>query len=178
MTVVLRPASVADLPEILAIYNAAVSTTTAIWNWHPVDLANRRAWFDARAAQGYPILVAEIEGRVAGYASFGDWRAFDGYCHTVEHSIYVDEAFQRRGIGRALLAALIERAIGLGKHVMLGGIEAGNAPSLALHRAFGFVETARMPEVGRKFDRWLDLVFMQKTLPADPPGATARLPGA
>jgi L-amino acid N-acyltransferase YncA len=174
MTVVVRPATPEDLPAILAIYNAAVTTTTAIWNWHPVDLANRRAWFEARAAQGYPILVAVADGTVAGYASFGDWRPFDGYCHTVEHSIYVAGDFQRCGIGRALMAALIERAEALGKHVMLGGIEAGNEASLSLHRSFGFVETARMPEVGRKFDRWLDLVFMQKTLRPD--GSDARPP--
>ena len=149
----------------MAIYNEAVETTTAIWNWTKVDLANRRAWFEARTSQGYPVLVAGGEGGGAlAYASFGDWRPFDGYLHTVEHSVYVAAEARGRGLGAALLAALVEEARHLGKHVMLGGIEAGNEASLALHRKLGFVETARMPEVGRKFDRWLDLVFMQKML--------------
>jgi len=160
----IRSATPSDLPAILAIYNHAVRETTAIWNWSEVDLANRRAWFDARADQGYPILVADDEGRTLGYASYGDWRPFDGYRHTVEHSVYVDAAARGRGLGRALLEALIEAARRQGKHVMLGGIDAANGASLALHRGIGFVETARMPEVGRKFDRWLDLVFMQKML--------------
>ncbi|MDQ0473768.1 GNAT family N-acetyltransferase [Labrys wisconsinensis] len=159
-----RPATTADLPAILAIYNDAVASTTAIWNWSPVDLANRQAWFATRTGQGYPVLVADTGAGAEGYASFGDWRAFEGYRHTVEHSVYVAASARGRGHGRALLGALIEEARGLGKHVMLGGIDAANAPSLALHARFGFVETARMPEVGQKFGRWLDLVFMQKML--------------
>ncbi|MDZ5453930.1 N-acetyltransferase family protein [Labrys sp. ZIDIC5] len=161
---IIRPATPDDLPDILAIYNDAVLNSTAIWNWNTVDLANRQAWFDLRRSQGYPILVADAEGTAIGYASYGDWRPFDGYCHTVEHSIYVAGSARRRGAGAALLDALIGTARDAGKHVMLGGIEAGNEPSLALHRRFGFTETARMPEVGQKFGRWLDLVFMQKTL--------------
>ncbi|CAM5775169.1 L-methionine sulfoximine/L-methionine sulfone acetyltransferase [Labrys miyagiensis] len=160
----IRPAVAADLPAILAIYNDAVLNTTAIWNWDTVDLANRRAWFDARASQGYPILVAGGPGEVLGYASYGDWRPFDGYRYTVEHSIYVAAAARGRGIGASLLDALIGEARKGGKHVMLGGIEAGNTASLALHRRFGFVETGRMPEVGQKFGKWLDLVFMQLRL--------------
>jgi phosphinothricin acetyltransferase len=159
-----RPALRTDLPAILAIYNHAVLASTAVWNWHPVDIANREAWLAARLAQDYPVLVAD-EGRGAlGYASFGDWRPFDGYLHTVEHSVYVAEDARGRGLGKALVSALAAEAQRLGKHVMLGGIEAGNEASLSLHRSLGFVETARMPEVGRKFERWLDLVFMQKTL--------------
>lgn len=161
---IIRPAAPDDLPAILAIYNDAVLNTTAIWNWHTVDLANRRAWFEMRQGQGYPILVADAQGEAIGYASFGDWRPFDGYCHTVEHSIYVAGTARRQGAGAALVEAVIAAAREAGKHVMLGGIEAGNEPSLALHRRFGFVETARMPEVGQKFGRWLDLVFMQKRL--------------
>lgn len=160
----IRPATVQDLPAIVAIYNHAVLHTTAIWNWSAVDLANRRAWFDARAAQAYPILVADRGEGALGYASFGDWRPFDGYRHTAEHSIYVAAHARGQGLGAALLSVLIEAARASDKHVLLGGITADNEPSLALHRRFGFVETARMPEVGRKFDRWLDLVFMQKQL--------------
>ncbi len=163
-SVIIRPAQEADLPAIMAIYNHAVRETTAIWNWSEVDLDNRRAWMTSRAAQGYPVLAAEDGGVCCGYASFGDWRAFDGYRHTVEHSVYVAHDRRGLGLGRQLLESLIEEARRLDKHVMLGGIEAGNLASLALHRSLGFMETARMPEVGRKFDRWLDLVFMQKML--------------
>jgi L-amino acid N-acyltransferase len=158
----IRAANEADLPAILAIYNDAILNTTAIWSWDTVDLANRQAWFKARRALDYPVLVADLgEGAVA-YASFGDWRAFDGFRFSVEHSVYVSKAGQRRGLGSALLEALIGEARRLGKHVILGGIDATNEASLALHRRHGFAETARMPQVGQKFGRWLDLVFMQR----------------
>jgi L-amino acid N-acyltransferase YncA len=164
MTVVVRPAHEPDLPAILAIYNDAVRHTTAIWNDTLVDLDNRRAWHDARVRLGYPVLVGEVDGDVVAYGSFGDFRAFDGYRFTVEHSVYVAEASRRRGIASALIMALVERAAVLGKHVMVAGIAADNEASIALHRRLGFVETGRMPEVGRKFGRWLDLVLMQRRL--------------
>jgi L-amino acid N-acyltransferase len=161
---IVRDAEEADLEEIRAIYNAAVADTTAIWNETLVDLDDRRRWWSARRAGGFPVLVAEIDGRVAGYGSFGDFRAFDGYRHTVEHSVYVGEGFRRRGAARALLLALEDRARRLGKHAMVAGIEAENAASIALHRELGFEDAGRLPEVGRKFDRWLDLAFLVKRL--------------
>jgi L-amino acid N-acyltransferase len=164
MTVIVRPATEADLQAILAIYNDAVVKTTAIWNDTMVDVDNRRAWLEARQKQNYPVLVAEEEAVVVGYGSFGDFRAFDGYRFSVEHSVYVLEGTRRRGVASALLDALIERARDLGKHVMIAGIAGDNLASLKLHTKFGFTETGRMPEVGFKFNRWLDLVFMQKTL--------------
>ena len=105
---------------------------------------------------------------MVGYGSFGDFRPFEGYRFTVEHSVYVAEGVRRRGIASALLAALEERARDMGKHVMVGGIAADNEASLKLHARLGFVETGRMPEVGFKFGRWLDLVLMQKRLAAPP----------
>ena len=164
MTFIIRAASEGDLPAILAIYNDAVLNTTAIWNDDLVDLDNRRAWMTARTALGYPVLVAEEEGAVLGYGSFGDFRAFHGYRFTVENSLYVAADARRRGIASALLVALIEHARAIGKHVMVAGIAGENDVSLRLHARHGFVETARMPEVGQKFGRWLDLVFMQRTL--------------
>jgi len=164
MTVIVRPATPADLPAILAIYNDAVIHTTAIWNDAVADLDNRRSWFDARAALGYPVLVAEEDGAVVGYGSFGDFRAFDGYRFSVEHSVYVAETARRRGTATALVTALIERAKALGKHVMIAGIAGENEVSIELHRKLGFIETGRMLEVGFKFGRWLDLVFMQRRL--------------
>jgi L-amino acid N-acyltransferase YncA len=164
MTVIIRPAGEDDLPGILAIYNDAVVNTVAIWNDAIVDLDNRRVWLEGRLRQTYPVLVAEEGTSVLGYASFGDFRAFDGYRFTVENSVYVAEGARRRGIASALLVALIERAAALGKHVMVAGIAGENEISIRLHAKHGFVETARMPEVGFKFGRWLDLVFMQRRL--------------
>ena len=163
---IVRDATDGDLEAVRRIYNDAVAHTTAIWNEVVVDLDDRRRWAAARRALGYPVLVAEVDGEVAGYGSFGDFRAFDGYRHTCEHSVYVDDRFRRRGIARALVVELEIRARGLGKHAMIAGIEAGNAASIALHAALGFTEVGRLPQVGRKFDRWLDLVFMEKVLAA------------
>lgn len=164
MDALIRPATLADLSAIAAIYNDAVLNTTAIWNDAVVDADNRRAWLEGRRKQGYPVLVADITGAVAGYGSFGDFRAFDGYRHTVEHSVYVADGYRRRGIAEGLIVALAAEARRLGKHVMVGGIAADNVASIALHAKLGFIETGRMPEVGTKFGRWLDLVFMQKQL--------------
>jgi L-amino acid N-acyltransferase YncA len=164
MTLTIRDAVEADLPAILAIYNDAVVDTTAIWNDALADLAGRKAWWEGRVKQGYPVLVAVEAGRLLGYASFGDFRAFDGYRFTVENSVYVDREARGRGVATALLVPLIERARALGKHVMVAGIAAENDVSIRLHQRLGFVETARMPEVGFKFGRWLDLIFLQMAL--------------
>ena len=165
----IRDATEHDLPAIRDIYNDAVLNTTAIWNEQPVDLANRQAWFAARAEQGYPILVVADDSGVLGYASFGDWRPFEGFRHTVEHSVYVRDDQRGKGLGPLLMAALIERARGCGKHVMVAAIESGNAASVRLHERLGFVVTGQMPQVGIKYGRWLDLTFMQLLLdPAHP----------
>lgn len=153
-----------DLPAILAIYNDAVRNSTAIWNDAEVDLQNRRDWWRARTAQGYPVLVLRGGDSVLGYASFGDWRAFDGYRHTVEHSIYIHPDARGQGLARPLLAALTDRARACGKHVMVAGIESGNTASIRLHARAGFTVTGTMPQVGCKFGRWLDLTFMQLLL--------------
>ncbi|MHA6197586.1 N-acetyltransferase family protein [Pseudomonas wadenswilerensis] len=165
MTFSLRDAVPDDLPGIRDIYNDAVLNTTAIWNEQPVDLANRQAWFDGRAAQGYPIIVAVDDGgEVVGYASFGDWRAFEGFRHTVEHSVYIRADQRGNGLGPTLMEALIVRARGCGKHVMVAAIESGNGASIRLHERLGFRVTGEMPQVGVKFGRWLDLTFMQLVL--------------
>ena len=164
-----RAAAPADLPGILAIYNDMIARSTAVYASAPVTLAERAAWLEARQAQGYPVLVAVEGADVLGFSSFGDWRAWPGYRFTVEHSVHVASDCHRRGIGRQLVEALFPIAVALDKHVMLGGIDAANAASIAFHQRLGFRQVAHFTEVGHKFGRWLDLVFMQRLL--DAPGA-------
>ena len=160
----IRAATSADLPAILAITNDAILHTTSSWNVHPTTLEARRQWLGDRQAAALPVLVGAVEGGVAGFGSYGAFRAWDGYALTVEHSIYVDTAYRRQGLGRRLLAALIAHATDAGMHVMMGVISADNDVSIRLHEEFGFATVGRLPEVGRKFDRWLDLTLMQKIL--------------
>lgn len=168
----IRFATKEDCAAIAEIYNHAVVHTAAIWNDKTVDTDNRIAWFEARQFAHFPVLVCEENGVVTGYSSYGDWRAFDGFRHTVEHSVYVHPDHQGKGLGRALLTALIEEARRRGKHVMVAGIEAQNSASLHLHETLGFITTGQMPQVGTKFGRWLDLTFMQLQLDnrTDPDG--------
>lgn len=161
---ILRDATDDDLAAIVAIYNHAVRNTTAVFSTVETDRAGRAAWMAARREKGFPVLAAEADGAVVGFASYGEFRAFPGYRLTVEHSVYVAPEAHRRGVGRALMQALIGRARAAGLHVMVGGIDADNAASLALHRALGFVESGRLPETAAKFGRWLTLVFVQLRL--------------
>ena len=118
----------------------------------------------SRVEAGHPVLVALRDGAVLGYAGYGPFRPYDGYRETVELSVYVAQDSRRMGIAGALMTALEAEARKRGVHVMVGGIAAENEASIRLHLRHGFVETARMPQVGRKFGRYLDLVFMQKIL--------------
>ncbi len=160
----LRDAETEDLPAILAIYNEVILNSTAVYAEEPVDLANRRAWFEARRQAGFPVLVAADKGEVLGFGSFGDWRPWPCYSATVEHSVHVRADRRGQGIGRAIVAELVARARVSGKHVILGGVDADNAASIGLHRSLGFEQAARHREVGRKFGRWLDLVIMERRL--------------
>jgi phosphinothricin acetyltransferase len=166
----IRDATPEDLPAILEIFNEVIANTTAVYFLQPTTLDERRAWFDARRRAGYPVLVADDGGAVLGFASFGEFRGvWPGYRYSVEHSVHVRADSRGRGLGRLLIESLFEPARALGKHVMIGGIDADNAASLGLHEALGFVRVAHMREVGHKFGRWLDLVFVQRML--DAPGA-------
>jgi L-amino acid N-acyltransferase len=150
-----------DLPGILAIYNHAVETTTSVYTEIPDTLEGRIIWWRGRLAQNYPVLVARAEGEVLGFSSFADFRPWPGYLHSVENSVYVRHDVRGRGLGAALVSALIPRAEALGKHVMIAGIDADNAASIRLHERLGFERVAHFREVGWKFGRWLDLVFLQ-----------------
>lgn len=161
----IRNAEPKDVPAILARYNQAVRETTAAWTSREETLDERLTWFEGRMKQDLPVLVAVDEtDAVLGFASFGPFRPREGYRLTAEHSVYVDPAAQRRGIGRALLERLMEIAIAKNLHVLVGLIDGGNTASIALHEKLGFHVAGRLPEAGTKFGHWLDLVFVAKVL--------------
>jgi phosphinothricin acetyltransferase len=168
-SMILREAAESDLPAILAIYNEVIATSTAIYADSPASLDERLAWFRARRSNGQPILVASAGEDIVGFASFGDFRAWPGYRYTVEHSVHVRHDRRGCGVGRALMEALIPQAAARGKHVMIAGVDAANQPSLRFHGRLGFTPVAHFREVGFKFGRWLDLMFLQRWL--DAPGA-------
>ncbi|MEV0031054.1 N-acetyltransferase family protein [Nocardia sp. NPDC050793] len=165
---VIRDAREGDLTAILDIHNANIATSTAIWDIDEVGIDERQTWFRTRTAAGMPVLVAEVDGEVAGYASYGQWRPKVGYRFSVENSVYIADRFQRRGLASALLTELIDRAAQSGSvHAMIAAIESSNTGSIALHERFGFVVVGQLPEVGHKFGRWMDLTLMQLTLPVE-----------
>jgi len=159
-----REATEADLEGLAAIYNEVIASSTAVFSYLPVSVDERRRWWQARTAQGYPLLVAHDEHGVAGFGTFGDFRPWPGYRFTVEHTLHVRADARGRGLGTQMLQALVQRARALGKHVMVAGVDAGNAASIRLHERCGFAQAGRLREVGYKFDRWLDLVFLQRAL--------------
>ena len=161
----IRPAVAADLPALLDIYNDVIATSTAVFALAPTTLEERSAWFEGRIRAGYPVLVAEGADGVIGFASFGEFRgAWPGYRYSVEHSVHVRQDWRGRGVGSRLIEALLPIAQKMGKHVIIGGIEAANEASLRMHERLGFERVAHFREVGHKFGRWLDLVFMQRPL--------------
>jgi L-amino acid N-acyltransferase len=159
-----RDALESDLPAVLAIYNDVVATTTAVYRDDPATLDDRVAWWKDRVAQRFPVLVAVSADQVVGFASFGDFRAWPGYRFTVEHSVHVRDDWRGRGVGHALMVPLLERARALGKHVMVAGVDADNAGSIRFHERLGFERAGHLREVGFKFGRRLDLVFLQRML--------------
>ncbi|WP_321832493.1 N-acetyltransferase family protein [Thalassovita sp.] len=161
---IIRTATAADAQGLAEIYNHAVENTVAILNETLVDAENRAAWVAQRQSDGFPVLVAEENGQVIGYASYGPWRPFHGFRETVEHSVYVRDGQRGKGLGRQLMQALIDQAKADGLHMMVAAVTAGNDASIRLHEALGFEVTARMPQVGQKFGEWLELIFLQLRL--------------
>jgi L-amino acid N-acyltransferase len=164
MKIAIRPAENDDLEAMLAIYNDAIINTTAVYDYQPRTSDAQRQWFDTKQAQRLPVFVAVESVTIVGFGSFGPFRPWPAYQYTIENSLYVDSMFRRKGAGTALLASLVTAAKSAGYHTMVAGIDATNEASLALHRKAGFEPVAHFREVGRKFERWLDLVFMQRML--------------
>ncbi len=160
----IRPVIEADLPEILDIHNDSILNSTANWSYYPDTLLGRLALLEELDAKNYAYIAAFENDTLMGYAYINDFRKRDAYCQTVEHSVYVHKNHHRKGVARALMIELIDAARNIQKHVMIGALEAGNEPSIALHKALGFMETGRLLQVGYKFNRYMDLVLMQKLI--------------
>ncbi len=160
MNVTLRKATSDDVQAILEIVNHAIQNTTANYDYEPHTTEMQHAWFDDKTNSGFPVFVAEIDKKVAGFGTYGTFRFKFGYRFTVEHSVYVHEAYIGKGIGSQILPKLIELAKDQNLHMMIGGIDATNDASIRFHEKFGFRKCGLIPEVAYKFDRWLDLQFM------------------
>ncbi|AQR62131.1 GNAT family N-acetyltransferase [Brevundimonas sp. LM2] len=173
----IREATATDLPAITALYGREVLTGTATFELEPPSLAEMTARFEAVRSKGLPWLAAEVDGRFAGYAYASPFRPRPAYRYGVEGSIYVEEAARGRGVGRALLTGLIERARALGLRHVIGAISdsATSEASIALHERLGFRRVGAYVQVGWKFDRWLDVHLMQLDLA--PEGSPPTGPG-
>lgn len=149
---------------ILAIFNHAIAHSTALYEYQPRSLAFIQQWFTAKKVGGFPIIGLEQAGQLLAFASYGSFRPYPAYKYSVEHSIYVHPKQRGQGLGKTLLQALIQEAEGQNYHLLIGGIDAENTASIALHESLGFIHAGTIQQAGFKFGRWLDLAFYQLTL--------------
>jgi phosphinothricin acetyltransferase len=163
-TITIRPATIDDAPAIAEIYNDAVLNSTATYDVEPQTVDDRVRWFKDHEETGLPVFVAESDGVVVAWSSLSTFRGKEGYRFTVENSIYIAESYRGRGLGKRMLAGLIDSARELGLHAIVAGIDSETEASIRLHASFGFEKAAYLKEVGFKFGRWLDVVFMQLLL--------------
>lgn len=170
MDIIIRDARPDDFPAMLDIYNDVVATSTAIYCDDFGDAAFMQDYVRARELGGFPVFVAQSSKGIAGYGSYGAFRPRPGYRFTVEHSVHARADMRGQGVGSALMAALIDRAKEDGCHIMLGAVDSNNAGSLEFHRRLGFEVHSALPQVGRKFDRWLDMTFVTLRLDGDNTG--------
>jgi phosphinothricin acetyltransferase len=159
-----RHATENDLPQILEIYNDIIATTTAVYYYEPHTLEMRTQWFNERKEKGFPVFVAEKDGVILGMSTIGPFRIPTAYLHSVENTVHVSAYARGKGIGKLLMPPIINAARELKMHTIIAGIDASNEVSLHLHKSIGFEEVAHFKEVGFKFDRWLDLKFLQLML--------------
>ena len=153
------------LPEILEILNECIINSTSLYDYNPRTLEDAQKWFKHKTKKGFPIIgLLNIDGTMAGFASFGDFRHFPAYKYTVEHSIYVHKNFRGLRLGDLLLGAIVERAEKEDYHTIIGAIDSENQISIKLHENHGFEQCGFIKEAGYKFGKWLDVIFMQKIL--------------
>jgi len=160
----IRPATAADAAAIADIWNRIIRDTAISFTTEEKTTAGIAALIAERGALGQPFLVAEEGSTVLGFATYGQFRAGPGYARSMEHSINLAPEARGRGLGAALLRALEDHARAAGVRILVGGITATNAASLALHARLGYAEVGRLPDAGWKFGRYHELVFMQKVL--------------
>jgi L-amino acid N-acyltransferase len=154
-----------DLRAILDIYNEAVLNTTASYDYEPRSMEKEVIWFDDHENHGLPVFVAVDDAdRVMGWSCLNRYHDRPGYRFTVENSIYVAADSRGKGIGKLLMMPLIDTAHKLKLHAIIAGIDSSNEASVRLHAAFGFVKVAQLKQVGFKFGRWLDVIYMEKLL--------------
>lgn len=164
----IRHALISDLDSILDIVNHEIVYGTALWMTQIRTYDEQLEWFKTHEKAGFPIFVATNEHqKILGFATYGHFRAYDGYKHTVEHSVYLIPEAQGRGLGKQLMQHLVDNASKNGIHVMIAAITANNQASIRLHEWFGFKHAGILPQTGIKFDQWLDLLFMYKILNPD-----------
>ncbi|MFV0564855.1 MAG: GNAT family N-acetyltransferase [Flavobacteriaceae bacterium] len=164
MEVAIRFAHQNDIPAILEIVNHEIKHSTALYDYNERNLETQIQWFNSKCETGFPVIVAHIEGVLMGFGSYGLFRPWDAYRFSVEHSIYIHQKAQGKGVGTQLLTALINLAKKEGYHTMIAGIDALNKGSIGFHKKFGFVEVGTIKAAGFKFDTWLDLTFLQLML--------------
>lgn len=156
---------------ILEIFNDAILHSTALYEYNPRTRRFMADWFDAKVSGGFPVVgIEDATGVLVAFGTYGTFRPFPAFKYTVEHSVYVHKDHRGRGLGRTVMQELITAAREGDVHAMIGGIDATNAGSIALHEQLGFKHVGTLPQVGFKFGRWLDLAFYQLTLdtPANP----------
>lgn len=159
-----RNATSEDLEAILEIVNYNILNTTAIYDYEPRTLTQQKAIFDDKIKEGFPLIVVEVDHKITGFGTYGAFRFKEGYKFTVEHSVYVAVNQQGKGLGKLLLAALIQIAKKQKRHTMIAVIDAENQNSVEFHKQFGFETVGIIKESAFKFDKWLDTVFMQKII--------------
>jgi len=159
----IRLARVADLQRINDIYNHYVLNSECTYQEEPSSYQERATWFAAHGS-AYPVTVAEQDGAIVAWGSISRFHPRSAYSRTVENSVYVQSDMHRQGIGSAMLIDLLVRAKALGHHTVLALIDTKQTGSIALHKRYGFEQAAHLKEVGFKFNRWLDVVYLQKML--------------
>ena len=164
MDIKIRDYHITDCPAILDIINDAILNSTALYDYNMRTLATQEAIFEDKISKGFPIFVAEIETKIAGFGYYSEFRFREAYKFTVEHSVYANKNYIRKGIGKLLLTELIETAKSQNLHTMIGVIDSENTTSIDFHKKFGFEEVGFIKESGYKFDRWLHSVIVQKIL--------------
>lgn len=155
----IREAKIQDLPFIAELYNHNIKHTTSSFRYHPVTLAERKEWLVQKKEQGFPVLIAEKDKTLQGFASLAPFRQGEGYQYTAEHSIYVAVNHQRQGVAKILLTTLIQKSKQLNFHNIIAGIDDSNTASHLLHQSLGFQKCGTITQVGIKFEKWLDLTF-------------------